>query len=96
MSVTLTDTSGLIGVSSFGESVTNNNSTSVTISGTFAQVQAVLSSGLTDLESSSSSDTLSISGTDGFGNATGTKTIALSVNGQPTITARRPPGHLSA
>ena len=88
MSVTLTDTSGLIGVNTgFGESVTNNNNTSVTVKGTFAQVQAALSSGLTDLESTTANDTLSISGTDGFGNSTGTKTIALSVNGQPTITA---------
>ena len=88
MSVPLTDTSGLIGVNTgFGETVTNNNSASVTISGTFAQVQTALSGGLTDLESTTANDTLSISGADGFGNSTGTKTIALSVNGQPTLTA---------
>ncbi len=99
MSVPLTDTSGLIGVNTgFGETVTNNNSASVTISGTFAQVQAALSGGLTDLESTTANDTLSISGADGFGNSTGTKTIALSVNGQPTlttptaVTVRREPG----
>ena len=86
LTVVLTDTAGLLSANpGLGATVTGGGSTSVTIKGTFDQVDAALAT-LTDLESTGGSDQISVSATDGFGNA-GSNSIPIGINGKPTVSA---------
>ena len=87
LSVTVTDTSGNLSASTAGGAVVTGGGTDdVLISGTFAQVNAALLT-LTDQENTAGSDTIVLNATDGFGNTASQATIALTVNGLPTIAA---------
>ncbi|HZL00452.1 MAG TPA: hypothetical protein VFC47_11195, partial [Caulobacteraceae bacterium] len=72
---TLTDTNGLL--SATGTGVSGSGTTSLTISGSVAVVNAALAT-LKDTEAATGADTITLGATDGFGNAAATKTIAVT------------------
>jgi hypothetical protein len=79
--VTLTDTNGLLAANTGaadGGGTVSTPGTTLTISGTLAQVNADLGT-LTDDDPSAGSDTISVSATDSFGNSAGSMTIPVSV-----------------
>jgi hypothetical protein len=81
---TLTDTNGILNVT--GAGVTNNDSSSLTITGSLNQVNADLTT-LTDTDSVAPSDTITLNATDTLGNSAPAKTIAVTVNAAPIIAA---------
>ena len=83
-SVTLSDAVGLL--SATGTGVSGAGTTSLTISGSLAQVNADLAT-LTDSEAGAGSDTLSITASDSLGNAATPGNVALTINGPPSISA---------
>ncbi len=90
--VTVSDTTGLL--SATGAGVLGAGTTSLTISGSLAQVDGALST-LTDLDNTQAPDTITISAQDTFGNVAGSASIAVSVTDQPVTIATSPSGNSS-
>jgi len=88
LTVTLADAHGLLSISNaFGATVTGGGTTSVTIAGTFNQVDDALTT-LADTDSFNGTDTISVGATDQFGNTPSVAgAIAVTVNGLPVIAA---------
>src|SRR6185312_7972207 len=85
--VTLGDSNGLLSASNAGgATVTGGGTGSLSISGTLSEVNAALAT-LADTDSVGSSDTITVNASDSFGNTAGSKTIAVTVNGLPSIAA---------
>jgi hypothetical protein len=74
--VTLGDTNGLL--SATGTGVSGSGTTNLTIIGSLAQVNADLAT-LADTDATTPSDTITLHAADSFGNAAGTRTVAVSV-----------------
>ncbi len=85
LTVTLADTDGLLsantGALGGGGTITGGGTTSLTIVGTLAQVNADLST-LADTDSSLADDSVAINANDGRGGVAGTKTIDVSVGAE--------------
>lgn len=81
---TLSDASGDLTVSSASVTVSGDGTTSVMITGSLAAVNAALAS-LSDKDTTSGSDTITVSASDGLGNTAAQQTIAVTVNGDPAI-----------
>ncbi|HTC52227.1 MAG TPA: hypothetical protein VK700_09850, partial [Steroidobacteraceae bacterium] len=75
---TLTDTNGILSVTAGGATVTGNASKSVTISGSLTQVDAALAS-LSDNDATAGADSITVNGSDSFGNTAAPKSIAVTV-----------------
>ena len=88
VTVTLMDTNGLLTFGSDGGAIVlNNDASSLSILGTFSEVNNALAT-LSDTDSSGTTDTITIGATDQFGNvATTPASIAVTVNGLPVIAA---------
>jgi hypothetical protein len=89
--VTVADTNGVLsastGATGGGGTITSSsNGTTLTITGTLAEVDADLGT-LTDIDSANSSDTITVNASDSFGNAAVQRQIAITVNGLPDIAA---------
>jgi len=82
--VTLVDTNGL--VSAAGAGVLGSGSTSLTIDGCLVQVNSALAT-LTDTAGTTGPDTITINASDSNGGTASPKSIAVTVNGLPVITA---------
>ncbi len=87
--VKLTDTYGVL--SATGTGISGSGSTSLTLTGSLAQVNSALAS-LTDTDASTAADTISITASDSLGDATPVVGVAVSVtpvvvNGAPVLTA---------
>ena len=82
--VTATDTNGLL--SATGTGVTGSGTKTLTLTGSLAQVNTDLAT-LTDTDSTTPSDSIKLTAVDSFGNSAAAKTIAVTVNGLPVITA---------
>jgi T5SS/PEP-CTERM-associated repeat protein len=80
--VTLADSNGDLSAS--GTGVSGAGTTHLTITGSLSQVNAALAT-LADTEGTTPSDTITLNATDSLGNAATTKTIAVTVNGDPVI-----------
>ncbi len=76
--MTLSDVDGLL--SATGTGVSGSGTTSLTITGSLAQVNSDLAT-LSDTDSTVAPDTITLNATDSFGNTAGVKTIAVTVNG---------------
>ena len=76
--LTLVDTNG--DLSADGSGVSGSGTTSLTISGSLAQVNAALAT-LTDADSVTGSDAITINASDSLGNIAGPSEIAVDVNG---------------
>jgi hypothetical protein len=91
--VVVSDSSGLLsantGATNGGGTIIGSNSTSLTISGSLTQVDADLTT-LADNDSSAGSDTITVSASDSNGHAATPASIAVTVNGPPTIAATTP------
>ena len=72
-----------------GGSVGGTGTTSLTISGTLAQITAALGT-LQDTDATTPSDTITLNATDQFGNTAAQKTIAVTVNAAPAFSATSP------
>ena len=88
-SVALSDTTGVLSattgaVGGGGTITSSNGGKTLTIAGTLTQVNADLST-LTDNDSTTAADTLSVTATDGFGNS-GTKSTAIGVTPADSFT----------
>jgi len=85
LTVTLADTDGLLsantGALGGGGTINGSGTTSLTIVGTLAQVNADLST-LADTDSSLTDDSIAINANDGRGGVAGTKTIDVSVGAE--------------
>ena len=82
--VTLGDTNGLL--SATGAAVSGSGTKALTITGSLAVVNAALAT-LTDTDSVVGADTITLAGSDSLGNTAATKTIAVTADGVPVITA---------
>ena len=82
--VTASDTNGLLNAS--GTGVTGTGTTSLTIAGSLAQVNAALAT-LTDTDATTASDTIVLAATDSVGGAAPGASIGVSVAGVPSIAA---------
>jgi hypothetical protein len=87
--VIVADTNGLLTVTAGGANVTNNGSTSVTISGSLSAVSTALGT-LSDTDGTLGSDSITVNATDSFGNVATQTTTAITVNGLPAITRPTP------
>jgi hypothetical protein len=85
VTVTLTDTHGLLSVTDEGGTVTGEGTTSLTITSSFSVVNSDLST-LSDTDSTSGADTIKINATDSFGNVATQSTIAVTAGTVPVIT----------
>ena len=88
---TLSDTNGVLaantGATGGGGTITpSNGGTTLTIAGTLAQVDADLTT-LTDTDATAGSDTINVSAVDSNGGTATPASIAVTVNGLPSITA---------
>jgi T5SS/PEP-CTERM-associated repeat protein len=85
--VTLSDTNGLlIAGNGNGATVTGAGTTNLSISGSLAQVNAVLGT-LFDSDAKTPSDSITLNATDNLGGIAAAETIAVVVNGPPVIVA---------
>ncbi len=95
ITVTLADTNGLLsantGATGGGGTITGDGTTSLTIVGSLTQVNADLST-LADTDSSLTADSIAVNASDSRGGIAVQRTIAVSVNAPPVITA--PPSAL--
>ncbi len=82
--VTVSDNRGLL--SAVGPGVSGSGTTHLTLTGSLAQVNAALAA-LSDTDNVVTSDSITISALDSFGNSAAGQSIALSVNGLPAISA---------
>ena len=82
--VTATDTNGLL--SATGTGITGSGSKALTLTGSLAQVNADLAT-LTDTDSTTPSDSITLAAADSFGNHAAPKAINVAVNGLPVMTA---------
>ena len=83
--VTLSDTNGLL--SATGTGVSGTGTTSLTINSSLSQVNSDLAT-LTDKDAATAgSDTITLNASDSFGNTASHKSIAVTVNGLPAISA---------
>ena len=80
LSVTLTDSHGLLSAS--GNGVSGSGSAKLTITGTLTQVNADLKT-LSDSDGTTGSDTITLTASDSFGNQSAPQTIAVTVKGGP-------------
>jgi hypothetical protein len=69
-----------------GTGVSGSGTTSLTITGSLAQVNSDLAT-LADTEASAGADTIDLAATDSLGNSATSQSISVSTNGLPTITA---------
>jgi hypothetical protein len=83
---TLSDTNGKLSVTANGATLTGNGTKSLAISGSLIQVDAALAS-LTDTDSTSGSDTITVNASDSFGNGATPASIAVTVNAPAVIRA---------
>src|SRR5208282_1987242 len=81
---TLADTHGLL--SATGTGVSGSGTTSLTITGSLAQVDSDLAT-LTDTDATTPSDTIALNASDSNGGKATAATIAVTVNGLPVIAA---------
>ena len=84
--VIVADTDGLLTVTPGSAGVSNNDSKSVTITGSLGAVSTALGT-LSDMDSTPGTDTITVNATDGFGNVATQTTTTITVNGDPVITA---------
>ena len=84
--VIVADTDGLLTVTPGSAGVSNNDSKSVTITGSLGEVSTALGT-LSDTDSTPGTDTITVNATDGFGNVATQTTTTITVNGDPVITA---------
>ncbi|MEO8926907.1 MAG: hypothetical protein ABI306_07055, partial [Caulobacteraceae bacterium] len=84
LTVTLADTVGLL--SATGTGITGSGTTSLTLTGSLAQVNADLTT-LADTEGSPGSDTITVNANDGRGGMATQETIGLTISGTPAVTA---------
>src|SRR6185437_10279937 len=85
--VTVADTDGALSVSGAGGgAVTGNGSNSLSISGTLSEVNAALAT-LSDADTTAGTDTITFNAVDVFGNTALQQTTAITVNGDPVVTA---------
>ena len=78
-SITLGDGNGLLSTSNAGgASVSGGGTTSLTLSGSLGQVNTALAN-LVDTDGTASPDTIVLNATDGFGNVSGSSSIAVTV-----------------
>jgi hypothetical protein len=82
--VTLSDTAGRLAAS--GSGLSGSGTTSLTISGSLAQVNADLAT-LTDTDATAGSDTIILGASDSFGNSATSASIAVTAGATPVITA---------
>ena len=82
--VVVSDAAGLLSAS--GGGISGAGTTSLTLTGSLAQVNPDLAT-LTDSEASAGTDTISITATDSFGNAATPGSVAVTTNGAPSVTA---------
>ena len=80
--VTVSDASGDLSATG----ATGNGTTSLTITGSLSAVNTALGT-LTDTDPTAGPDLITLTASDSFGNAASTKTIAVTANGVPVITA---------
>ena len=79
LTVIVSDSQGLLtGNTSGGGAIANNGTDDITITGTFAQVEAILGA-LAIKEASGTSDTVTVTATDGFGNSATPASIAITI-----------------
>ncbi len=84
-SVTVSDVNGLLTASGAGVTLTGSGTTSLTIGGQLAQVNAALAT-LKDSDATAPADTLTLAASDAYGN-TASKTVAVTVNAAPVVQA---------
>ena len=82
--LSLTDASGLLVAS--GAGVSGSGTGNLTITGTYAQVNADLKT-VTDTEVAAGSDTITLTASDSLGGIAATSTIAVTVDGLPVVAA---------
>ncbi|WP_335904925.1 hypothetical protein, partial [Acidisphaera sp. L21] len=82
--VTLADTNGLL--SATGTGVSGSGTKTLTLAGTLAQVNAALAT-VTDSDSVTGSDTITLNTVDSLGNSAAAKSVAVTVNDLPVIAA---------
>ncbi len=87
--VTLSDTNGELTVSANGSTLAGNGTNSLTITGTYTQVNAALAS-LSDTDATAGGDTIKLNATDSFGNAATQQTIAVTVPSSGVIGWKAP------
>ncbi len=75
--VTLTDANGLLTTAGTAGTIVGSDTTSLTISGTLAQVNGDLTQ-IFDADSGSAADTIQVVAQDGFGNGAASKTVAVT------------------
>ena len=87
LSVVVSDATGVLtGSTASGGAIANNGTHSITVSGTFAQVDAILAA-LTLNEAGGTSDIVSLTAADGFANSATPASVSIIVNGAPKLTA---------
>ncbi|WP_158746247.1 hypothetical protein, partial [Acidisphaera sp. L21] len=82
--VTLGDTNGLL--SATGTAVSGSGTKALTVTGSLSVVNAALAT-LTDTDSVVGADTITLGASDSFGNTATAKTIAVTADGLPVLTA---------
>ena len=83
--VIVADTDGLLTVTPGSAGVSNNDSKSVTITGSLGAVSTALGT-LSDTDSTPGTDTITVNATDGFGNVATQTTTTITVNTAPILT----------
>jgi hypothetical protein len=84
--VTVSDVNGVLSAGTGGGATVSGPGTTLTISGSLAQVNAALST-LSDTDNSAGPDTIALNAADSLGNQAAARSIAVSVTAGPVITA---------